>query len=53
MFKTFSLAFNHHHDGTAPGGDVQRFIGRIEDENLSHASPENPRHANGVTKSAL
>ena len=50
MFEALSLALEHHHHGAAPGGDVQRLVGRIENENLAHASSLNTRHANERTK---
>jgi RimJ/RimL family protein N-acetyltransferase len=53
MFEALSLALEHHHQSSTPSGDVQRFVGRIENENLAHASSQIKRHANGVTNDAL
>ena len=36
--QALSFSLQHHHHGSAPGGDVQRLVGRIENENLAHAS---------------
>ena len=46
VFQTFCFAFEGHHHGPSPRGDVQRFVGRIENENLAHASSQQDRHAN-------
>ena len=53
VFQTLGFALDHHHDGSTPGGDVQRLVGRIENENLAHASSLITRHAIGVTRAAL
>jgi len=37
MFQSLGLAFEKHHHGASPGGDVQGLIGRIENENVTHA----------------
>ena len=53
LLKTFSLALEHHHHGTTPSCDVQRLVGRIENENLAHASSLNTSHAIDSTKPPL
>ena len=50
LLEALGLAFEHHHHGSSPGGDVQRLVGRIQNENLAHASPLVTRHANDPTK---
>ena len=51
VLQPFSLAFQHHHGGAAPGGDVERLVGRIENENLAHASSLIRCHVNEHTRS--
>ena len=46
VFQTFCFALKSHHHGASPRCDVQRFVGRIENENLAHASAQLDRHAN-------
>lgn len=53
LLETLGLAFEHHHHGATPGGDVQRLVGRVENENLAHASSLNANHAIDLTKPPL
>ena len=48
VFESFGFPLEQHHHGPAPGGDVQRFVGRIQNENVAHASPLDRRHAIGI-----
>ena len=49
LFETLRFSLQHHHHGSPPGRDVERLVGRIENENLAHASSLNKRHAIGHT----
>ena len=46
VFQAFCFPLQSHHHGATPRCDVQRFVGRIENENLAHASSQQDRHAN-------
>ena len=50
LLEALCLAFEHHHHGPTPGCDVQRLVGRVQNENLAHASSQITRHANDPTK---
>jgi acyl-coenzyme A thioesterase PaaI-like protein len=50
VFQTLGLALQHHHHSPSPGGDIERLVGRIENENLAHASSLNNGHAIGDVK---
>ena len=50
VFQTLGLALQHHHNCPSPGGDIERLVGRIENENLAHASSLNNGHAIGDVK---
>jgi energy-coupling factor transporter ATP-binding protein EcfA2 len=45
VLEALGLALEQHHHGAPPGGDVQGLVGRIENENVAHASPPDGRHA--------
>lgn len=44
VFKPLSLALQQHHHRSPPSGDVEGFVGGIQNENMAHASP--PGNAN-------
>jgi hypothetical protein len=49
MFKALSLAFLQHHHRTLPSGDVERFVGGIQNENMAHACPlSSPKLSQGL-----
>ena len=50
VFQTLGFALQHHHHCPPPGGDIERLVGRIENENLAHASSLNNGHAIGDVK---
>ena len=45
MFETFRLPLQQHHHGAPPGGDIQRLVGGIQNENVAHARTRSKRHA--------
>jgi len=38
MLQLLGLALEHHHAGPPPAGDVQRLVGRIQNQNRAHGS---------------
>jgi hypothetical protein len=52
VFKALSLSLENHYSSATPTGDVQRFVGRIQNENVAHASPAVLGHASNVSRTA-
>jgi hypothetical protein len=47
MLQPLGLSLEQHHHGPAPGRDVQRLVGRIENKNVTHAGFLDHSHAIG------
>ena len=45
VLKPFRLPLQHHHSRSAPAGDIERLVRRIENEDVAHASFPYCRHA--------